>query len=91
MCQPVTAQLRCVAERAPVDLNRSTNRPQFQVVADANSTPLSERFGQRDLQLSGHFRHEPIIALIKDGVKDLTLIRSRFCTGPRRRPPAGSK
>jgi hypothetical protein len=62
VCQPVAAQLRCVVRRAPVDLNRPTDRPQIQVVADANSTSLGKRFWQGDLELARHFRHEPIIA-----------------------------
>lgn len=78
MGQLVAAELQWVARGTPVDLNRPTNRSQFQLVADADSTSLGERLWQCDLKLPGHFRHEPMIASIKDGVKDISLIDSVF-------------
>jgi hypothetical protein len=75
--QPVAVQLRRVPSRAPVDLNRSANRPQLQLIAHPNSAPINERLRQRDLKLPGHLRHEPIISPIKDLVKDLALIPGR--------------
>jgi len=66
-----------VARRAPVDLNRPTDRPQLQLVADANSTSFGERLWQCDLELPRHFSHAPIVASIKDSVKDFALIHLR--------------
>jgi len=74
--QPVAAQLRRVQSRAPVDLNRSANRPQLQLIAHPNSAPIDEGLRQRDLKLAGHLRHGPMISSIKDLVKDFALIPS---------------
>jgi hypothetical protein len=74
MSQPVVVQPRRVPSRAPVDLNRSANRPQVQLIADPNSAPIDEHLRQRDLKLAGHLRHGPIISRIKDLVKDWALI-----------------
>jgi hypothetical protein len=58
MRHPVPAQLRCVGDRTPVDLNRPANGPQLQLIADPNSTSLDESLRQRDLKFAGHLRHE---------------------------------
>jgi hypothetical protein len=85
VCQPLAAQLRGVAQRAPVNLNRPTDRPQLQLVADANSTSFRERFWQCNLELSSHFGHDPIVASIKDGVKDFAVIDREAARGRCRR------
>lgn len=67
----------------PIDLNRPADRPQLQLVTDANSTSIHERFRQRDLKLARHLRHEHIIAFVKDVVKDCPLTKdgARLDTG----------
>jgi hypothetical protein len=75
--QPVAVQLRRVPSRAPVDLNRSAERPQLQLIAHPDSAPIDERLRQRDLKLTGHLRHGRIISPIKELVKDLPLIHGR--------------
>jgi hypothetical protein len=76
VCQPVEAPLGRIIVRAPVDLNRLTDRPQLELVADANATLLGECLRQRDLQLPRDFGHEPILAQIKDSVKDTALMKA---------------
>jgi len=61
--------------RAPVNLNRMTNRPQLQFVTDLYSASFYQRLGQRNLKFARHLCHGVIIALVKDSVKDSALIR----------------
>ena len=84
LSQPVTAELRSAERCAPIDLNRTTNRPQLQLVADPNSTPFDQDLGQRDLELACHLRHTAIMALLKDAVKDEALIPDAGFGGSRR-------
>jgi hypothetical protein len=72
VCQPGARLLRRVAG-APVDLNRRTNRPQLQFVADANATSFGERLGERDLEFSGYSGHDRSWHRIKDVVKEKSL------------------
>jgi hypothetical protein len=72
--QPVAVQLRRVPSRAPVDLNRSANWPQLQLIAHPNSALIDKRLRQRDLKLAGHLCHGLIVSPIKDRVKDAALI-----------------
>jgi hypothetical protein len=68
---------RVVPWRALVDLNRSANRPQLQLIAHSNSAPIGERLRQRDLKLTGHLRDGPdhlTIKTIKELAKDIALI-----------------
>ena len=70
----VAGPLRFRLWPATVDVNRMTNRPQLQFVTDLYSASFYQRLWQRDLKLARHLRHSVIIALVKDSVKDWTLI-----------------
>jgi hypothetical protein len=92
--QPLAPELRSFARGAPINLNRPADCAQLQLVADANPTAADEGLGQCDLELAGHLRHSPILASIKDTVKDqaltmtgigLIIIRSAPQSGCRRR------
>jgi hypothetical protein len=74
--KPVAAQPWSLAWRALVDLDGLAHEAQLELVADANPATLGERLRQRDLELSGDLGHEHSLALIKEIVKDGSLIQA---------------
>jgi hypothetical protein len=65
MLQPVAAHISNIGCRAPVELNRSADRAQLQLIAHANAAPVDQSLGQRDLKLAGHLGHRLVMALVK--------------------------
>jgi hypothetical protein len=58
MRQPCLTKLRRVDVRTLFDLDGPPERAELQVIADLDSTPLDQRFRQRDLEFAGDFCHD---------------------------------